>query len=296
MIRGGSRRSLAGLVLAVAAAGLCFGLRSGDPAAADPPVQAARAAWLRASASAADASLADLAVLLEAAVADGRRGAALAVAGTDPPGPPLEAAAARLEQGTDAVDAAQRARDSVAGVVQAVGPTLGVPELAADRAAVLGIATQLRAAAGAATVFVGRRHASEAVLQALSDAIAALARDDPRAALDKVDQARSALDPLTNWSQPPGALVVWLQTTNELIDATAAIAAATVVHDARALAEARARYAEASQAARQADAALAIALAEGGAAATDVPLRRLAELLASVAEVRAALAPLATGS
>ena len=292
MIGGRSRWALLSLVLAVVASGLCFGLRAASPAAADPPAAAARAARFTSAARAADAAIAGLARLLASAVEDARQGAALAVAGDDPPAPLLLAAADRLEHGLATVDAAQRAMTTLKGVAAATDPALHLPDLAADRFALTSIVSQLRAAADAATLFVERRHATEAVLRALRDGVAALERNDPYATLDRVDEARAAFEVLASWQQPPLTLVVWLGTTGELLDATAAIAAATIWGDRQALDAAGRRYADASVAARQADSALAIALAEGGSATTSVPLRRMAELLASAADLRASLSGL----
>ncbi len=241
---------------------------------------------------AADAAVAALASLVESSVKEARRGAALAMSGTDPPAPLLQAAADRLEKGLATVDAAQEAMATLAGVAAATDPTLHVPDLAANGFALTSIVSQLRAAADAATVFVERRKAADAVLGALQDAIAALGRHDPHTTLDRVDDARASLAILTAWQQAPAALIVWLSTTGDLVDATAAIAAATISGDRRALATAASEYDDASAAARQADSALAIAMAEGGSATTSVPLRGMAGLLASAGEVRASLAGL----
>jgi len=230
--------------------------------------------------------------MVASAVEEARQGAALAVSGTDPPAPLLQAAADRLQKGLATVDAAQQAMATLAGMASAADPALHVPDLAANRFAIINLVSQLRAAADAATVFVERRKAADAVLGALQDAIAALERHDPHTCLDRVDAARSSLDILTAWQQPPAALIVWLSTTGDLVDATAAIAAATISGDRQALATAASEYDDASAAARQADSALAIAMAEGGSATTSAPLRGMATVLASAAEVRAALASL----
>ena len=290
MIGGRSGSAVMSVVLAVGATGLCFGLRSPSPAGADPPAAAGRAVELARALNRADAAIDSMIQLLESSVEEARRGAALAVAGNEPPAPPLRAAADRLEPGLATVDEAQRAMAALAGVAAATAPTLQLPELAADRAAVTSIASQLRDAAGAATEFVERRHSADIVLQALQDGVAAVEGNDPHAALDRIDEARAAFEVLTSWAQPPAALAVWLGTTHDLIDATAAIAGATISGDQPALDAARIRYADAAAATRQADSALAIALAEGGSATTSVPLRRLASLLASAAAVRASLA------
>ena len=295
MIGGRSLSAVLSLGLAVGASGLCFGLRAANPAVADPPVAAARAAGLVTAAAAADDAVAELELLLESAVEDARHGAALTLAGTDPPAPLLLAAADRLERGLSTVDAAGRALDMLEGVSAAIDPTRAFPQLAVDRFALTSIGSQLSASAEAATVFVQRRHAADAVLEALRGAIAALDGRDPHAALRQIDTARAALEILSGWKQPPLALAVWLRTTGELLDAAAAIASATIAGDRQALEAAGRRYADASLAARQADSALAIALAEGGSATISVPLRRLADMLASAAALRASLAGLLTG-
>ncbi len=214
------------------------------------------------------------------------------MAGNVPPAPRLLAAADGLQRGLATVDEARRALAILDGVAAAIDPTLSFPQLAADRFVLTSIGSQLRASAEAATQFVERRHAADAVLHALRDSVAALDGNDPHAALRQIDTARAALRVLTSWQQPPRALVVWLRTTGELLDAAAAIATATIAGDRQALDTAGRRYADASVAARQADSALAIALAEGGSATTSVPLRRMADLLASAADLRASLAGL----
>jgi hypothetical protein len=293
MICGRRRRAPLVALAAILVLGVCLGLRAADPASADPPAAAARAARLAQVAHSADAALGRLSELLEATVDDARSGAALTVAGGDPPAPPLTAAAARLEAGTAVAAKAQSALRLLVATAASTDPAAAMPSLSVNRAALASIAEQLRGAADAATAFVERRHATEWVLRALADALAALEREDPRSALDFVAGADAPLGLLKAWPSPPITLALWLTTTAELLAAVRAVAAASLSGDTGAEREAAARYADAAKAARGADVSLALALSEGGAAVTAAPLRRLTDGLAELAAVREAIGPLA---
>ena len=279
-------------VLWILVLGLLLGLRPAAPASADPPTAAERAASLAGAARNAESDLQRLAELLEATVHDGRSGAALTVAGDDPPAPSLIAAAERLESGLQIADSAESAVLTLRGTAAAVDPGLGLPPSAVNRAALSSIAGQLRAAADAATSFVARRHATDAVLGALSDALAALDHDQPQAALNFLAAAAAPLELVRAWPDPPVTLALWLTTTDGLLEAVRAMANATLADDPAAAAKAAADYERAAEAARGADVSLALALSEGGAAVTAIPLRRLAEGLADVTALRQSIATL----
>ena len=123
-------------------------------------------------------------------------------------------------------------------------------------------------------------------------ALAALAAADPSLAADHLTGARAAIRELAAWQSAPTVLAVWLQTTGDLLDAVDAMAAAVAAGDSAGLARARQRYADAAALARQADTALAVALSEGGAAITRVPLSRLARLLADIGDLRSKISTL----
>jgi hypothetical protein len=154
------------------------------------------------------------------------------------------------------------------------------------------MAVGLRSGMDAATLFVERRHATEAVVGALGEAVSALDRNLPAAALDSLDQATSPLALLDAWEERPPLPRYWMKVTRELLDAARGIATATIAGDPVAQQAAAERYARAGEAALGADNALAVALSEEGAAVSGIQLRRLAEAARGVAEVRAAVQPL----
>jgi len=257
---------------------------------------AERTAWLTRAARSADSDLRRLSELLVATVDDARSGAALTVAGDDPPAPPLIAAADRLDGGMQIADAAQSAVGILRGTAAAVDPGLSLPPYGVNRSALVSIGRQLRAAAEAASSFVERRHATDAVLAALSDAVAALDRDQPQAALDSLARATAPLQLVRDWPIPPITLALWLTTATDLLDAVHAMASAALAGDPAAAQAAAAEYAKAADAARRADVSLALALSEGGAAVTATPLRRLADGLADLSALREAVAALLESS
>jgi hypothetical protein len=277
-----------GLVLAV---GIGFGLRSGDAATADPPGAAARADRLAEAARIADAALLRLDDGLEASRDHARRGTALTVSG-DAPAPELEAAADLLVAAADDADAAQRSLAALAGYAAAVQPGTAIPALSYGGADVQQIAAQLRAGVAAATLFVQRRHATEAIVESLGAALAALDRDDPAAALSALDAADAPLALLDDWEDRPALLRYWITVSRDLIAAAGDIARATIANDPAAVEAAAARYAKAADLARGADNALAFTLSEEGSAVSATPLRRLAEVADQAVDSRAAIRPL----
>jgi hypothetical protein len=198
-------------------------------------------------------------------------------------------AADLLAGAADEADAARRSLQALAGVAAAVQPGVGVPTLSYGGPELQLIAAQLRSGADEATLFVERRHATQAVVDALAAALVALDRDDPQAALDALAEADAPLALLDDWERRPPLLGYWMTISFELLDAAADIARATLANDpaeARAAAE---RYADAAEAARGADNALALTLSEEGAAVSAVPLRRLAAVASEAADARSAL-------
>lgn len=273
--------------------GLGFGLRSADPARADPPLDAARGRALVASAAAADEALAGLATLLNDAIDHARNGSADTVAGDRAPAPELEAAAGALTDGSVTADRARRAVAALAGLALAIAPDRAVPPLRLGGPDLLVMAAGLRSSADAATLFVERRQATVAIVTALGDAISALDHGFPADALARLDAAKAPLDLLDAWVERPPLIGYWMQVIREFIDATRGIATATIQGDRVAQRAAAARYAKAADAARGADNALAVSLAEEGGAVSGIQLERLAAAASAVADERAAVAPLA---
>lgn len=284
----GLHRGLTAIVIGLVV-GIGFGLRSADPKQADPAAAAPRAERLRSAAGVADGALSDLAAVLRDALEHARRGAALSVAGDSPPAPELIAAADRLVAGAETADAARRALLDMAGTAASVAPDLAIPTLSYTSPDLLVIAAQLRAGAEAATTFVERRHATEAIVRSLGEAAAALDGNDPVAALRALDTATTPLALIDAWHDRPPLLGYWMTITGDLLDAARGIATATIEGDPGAVAAAAARYAEAAKTARGADNALVLSLSEEGSAVSGTALRRLAVVAGAVADAGVAL-------
>ena len=284
---GGRRRAVIAISLGLAV-GIGFGLRSPDPAQADPVGALARTEALADAAGAADTALTGLSAELERARDHARRGAALTVSG-EAPAPELTAAADVLAGAGDEADAARRALVALDGMAAAVQPEANVPSLTYGGADLEQLAAQLRNTADAATLFVERRHATRAVVDALAAALAALDRNDPTAAIDELRAADAPLALLAEWQQRPPLLRYWMMISAELLDAAGDIARATLADDPDAVKAAAARYVEAADSALGADNALAVTLSEEGAAVTVIPLQRLAALADEAAGAHAAL-------
>ena len=284
----GGRRAATNAIVVALAVGLGFGLRSPDASRADSPGEAARLASLWSAIAAADGALERLAALLEDAIDHARRGSARTVAG-EAPEPELSAAADIALAGADTANGARRALIDLGGTAAAVAPGTSVGAISFDGTEVQLIAAQLTASAEAATLFVERRHATEAVVEALADGLAALDRDDPRAALESLAAAEAPLALLAAWAERPPLLRHWMAISGDLLDAARDIATATIDRDPVAVEEAAERYATASEAAQGADNALAFALSEAGSAVSATPLQRLARAAGEVGELRAAL-------
>lgn len=291
MIGAAGRRRAVIVIATGLAVGIGFGLRSPDPAAADPPGAAARARGLADAADDADAALAGLSAGLDEARDHARRGTALTVAG-DEPAPELISAADLLAGAGHDATAARRALVALAGMAAAIDPGLAVPALSYGGPDLEQLAAQLRSGADAATLFVERRHATEAVVEALAAGLAALDRDDPTVALAALDEADAPLALLDDWEERPPLLHYWMMISRDLIEAAGDIARATLSHDPAAVEAAAKRYAAAAEAARGADNALALALSEEGSAISATPLRRLAAATNEAVDARSALQPM----
>ena len=289
MIGGAGTRRAATVILLGAVLGVGFGLRSAGPAQADPTMVAIRQGRLVAVARAAEQAVARLSAVMAKALDAGRRGAALTVSGTEPPGPQLEAAADALVAEAPTADAAQRALTVLAGTAAAISPDATIPTLSIRGPSLLLIGSDLRTSADAASAFVERRHAAEQIVQSLGEALAALNEDDPSTAITRLDATGAPRQLLVDWQERPALMSYWMSVTGELIEAARAIAEATIAGDSAAQKAAAERYAKATDAARGADNALAVTMAEEGSGASAGPLRSLAVAAGEAADVQAAL-------
>lgn len=277
--------------------GAIMAARPAAAAEADPPTERDRQAQLLLAATQANAALERLQGDLGRAVDAARHGAAQVVSGDDAPEPALTEAATLLEAARTDARAAATTASSLAGTLACARPAaaaLPPNGVVPDRLA--SIATQLRASASSGAEFVERRWATEATLAALADALAALDRNDPRAALSALDDADAALRQIVDWEKRPPSLGYWLQTTAELLAAARGIADAAIARDPAAAAVAAAAYRAAADKAVDADRSRELAMAEAGSAITVVPLQRLAASLAELVALRAALAAIVDGS
>lgn len=237
---------------------------------------------------AADAALARLGAELDRARDHARRGTALTVSG-EAPAPELTSAADLIAGASDEAEAARRRLLALGGIAAAVRPAAPVPALSYGGTELELIAAQLQSSAAAATLFVERRHATQAVVDALAAALAALERDDPSAALDSLAEADAPLALLEAWKERPPLFRYWMMISADLLDAAREIATATLSGDPAAVKTAGERYAKAAEAARGADNALALTLSEEGAAISATPLRRLAAVVDEADDARAVM-------
>jgi hypothetical protein len=284
---GGVGRHRAAIAIAsalVVTAGLGLGPSDGSPA--NPLLTASRAAVLASSASAADAALARLQDVVNAALDHARRGAAETLAGATPPAPELVAAADVLATGAEAADGASRAVQGLMGVAASVAPGSAVLPLSYGSPDLLSLAAGLRSSADAATLFVERRDATAAIVAALTDAVGALTDDQPAAALTDLEGTKAPLAILAAWTEAPSLLHYWMRVTGDLVDAARGIATATLAGDDAALRAAAAAYQKAGEAARGADNALAVTISEEAAAVSGSQLRRLAAIASAIADLR----------
>ena len=284
---GGRRRAVIAIGLGLVV-GIGFGLRSADPARADPPAQAARERQLAQAAESADVALGNLGRRIAVARDHARLGTALTASG-EAPAAELTAAAQALVAASRDADEARSDLEHLGGLAAAIAPKERVPALSYGGADLEQIAAQVAVSAPAADLFVERRHATQAVVDALSTALAHLERDEPEAALASLGQADAPMALLQAWEQRPALLRYWMTISTDLLDAAGDIARAAIANDPAAAEAAGQRYAKAAEAAKGADNALALALSEAGAAVSATPVRRLAAVADEVDEARTAL-------
>lgn len=279
--------------LAIVLSGLLFVGRSADPRLADPAADAARSEALRRAGSAAAAALERLHVALETALAEGRAGTAATVSGDADPAPSLLHAADKIDTARAPAIAAVEALDRLSGLLRAGGVVLQPLDVSLGQLAT--IAGQFRGAAPPASEFASMRRRTERTVAELGEALAALGRGDPEAALQAADRADAELAAIRAWKADLVTLPLWISTAGRLLTALRTGSAALISGDATALAKARREFAAAAVEARRADLALGIAIAEGGSSIADPALRGLAGALAEVQRSADAVASVMRG-
>jgi hypothetical protein len=287
MIRARSTLAAGAMLIGLA---VIFGQRPAAAYLAAPQDRIATFAAYRDRAAAASRALEQLAAALDPARDAGRRGSARIVAGDEPPGPSLMAAAAALDAAAVEADALASRLARVRGSVAAAGRG---PDAPASGDELRSIAVQLRDSAGAGDEFSAMRHRTEEVGDTLDAALTALAADDTAAAAEELVAARQQHDILSAWDPGLVTLPIWLGTTGRLIDAIDDLIAAIDAGDAAAAAAAGAAVAAIGDDAREADVALSLAMSEGGGAIAQAPLQRLADVLRAIDAARTELMAIA---
>jgi hypothetical protein len=264
-------------VLAVVILGGVLGLRSPDPARADPAARHLVIQQVAADRAQALSTLTRLHDAIASALGEGRQGAALTVAGSDLPGPHLAACGRQLAAADRLVGDAQRSLGDLRAWLSVAVPGQPAPTLTLVPGELAATGGQLISAADAADAFAAMRGDTEATLASLRDAFAAIDAGDAAAALVATSAASASLARVQSWQGKLDTLPVWIDTIGALIDAIAAMARAIEQRDPAAAAAAEARYRQAASDALQADNALAIALAEGGSAVSSSALASAAQ-------------------
>ena len=283
---------VAAFVVAVLLLAALFGARSTDPSEADP----LRLAWLTkvagAQAGAADSALAAAETLMRDATAQARHGQAAILTGTDVPAVAMNVAADGFEAAAAPVAEAHAALDILGWTLRALDAGADPPSLTAGRADLAAIGAQWRAAAQPSSVLADQRRDTEAVLDSLGDALAALEADDLDVALQALDRAEESLAQVPEGDADLSTLRYWVDTVQALLDATRDIAEATQSGDAAALAAAQAAFDAAAADATRADQALTIVLGESAARITGPASASSAAALRAVLSSRDQLARL----
>jgi hypothetical protein len=279
----------------VLAVGALFGQRPAAAASADPVAAAAQAGNTRAHAARAGDLLEQLRSRIEAAIAEGRLGAALTVQLGDQPGPRFEAAGRLLAAADPLVSRVRGALTDLAGDLAVAGKVGGAPDLALQPGRLASISADMTSTGAAADGFRGLHQATATLLDALSNALANLEDGRPAAALDALGPADAALAQVHEWPGQLATLPVWADTTGRLLAAVRRLAVAVRDGDDAAARSAAAAYRAAASDARHADTALAIAIAEGGNAVSGTAMAAAAEALreteAALAAVQSLLLP-----
>jgi hypothetical protein len=262
------------------------------PRAPDPSASIAADRLVRERAAAATAALDDLQAAAEPGLDAARVAAAAVLSADEPPGGQLSEAARIIAEAEAAVAPARRAVTLLAGSRAAQRPDASPLPAAPPAGELSSIAAQMRATAAAADRFVDLRARATGLPAVLDGALRALDRGDLDQAALLTAQARADHDVVAAWEAGPSTLPVWLETTDAMISAVEEIIGATSNADPAAAAAAAEAFSALGDEAATADRALRIALSEGGAALTAAPLERLASVLATIEESRAAVAAL----
>jgi hypothetical protein len=275
--------------------GAVFSQRSGDPTIADPASAAAVQAAIARERDAASNALRRLQAALEAALVEGRQGAALTIQTAGRPGPHLVIAGQRIRAAEPLVAAAQGAIQLLAGNLAIDGRPApeGLDVATGDLAAT---GEQLAASANAADAFWSMHRSTQAALTAIGAALSALDMKDATAALRVLDQADASLAEVRAWPGKLDTLPIWIDTTTKLARAVRSLAEAVRDDDVAAAEAAAARYRAAAADAHSADLGLAIAVAEGGGGVSATPLASAADALRAVGDALTAVNGVAVGA
>lgn len=271
-------------LLGIACLGILFSLRPADPGLADPVREARLEAAIGHQAEVADAALAALLKALQEALDEARAGAAATISREELPGARFIAAATAVEGADPLLEAARDDLSELAALL-AARPGATAPELDLSAADLAALAAALRSTRASADAFAGMRMATERVLNALHDALAALDGDDPSAAAGAVRQGTAALDEVRAWTGRLPTLKIWTDTSGALLDALGRLAEARsdgTLSEAEAASRA---YAKAAEGASVADRARALVISESGG---EVSASALADAVAAVRAVEAA--------
>ena len=260
--------------------GAVLGQRLPGVAGMDPASRASLDAGIVADREVATAVLARLRDRLAAGIADARDGAALTVQLSDRPGAHLESAGRTFADADALSFTARQAVGRLRGDLAIVGRD--GPSLELDAGELASIGGELTGSAAAADGFWAMHRSSETALAAIQQALAALARSDPTAALTALDIADASLAEVRAVKIGLDTLPVWLDTSTRLTAALRQLATAVRDGDRAAAKAAEQAYAAAAADARRADLGLAIAIAEGGSAMTATPLSAAADALSAV--------------
>jgi hypothetical protein len=238
----------------------------------------------------AAAALEALEAAIEPALEAARRGAARIVAGDASPGRAFAEAADATSNAESAAFAAATAVDELAAAQRARDPGSAAPSPPLRAGDLASIAGQLDATGAEGDAFAAVRRSADRVTPELERALAALQDGDLATAEEAVASARTHHAAVAAQELSLATLPVWLETTDAMIGAMETIVTATRAGDAGRAREAAAEFAALGNDAAEADRALRIAMAEGGASVSATALGRLADAVASLRDARSEVA------
>lgn len=285
-------RRLVAILVAVAVVALLFGARPTDPAAADPVRLAALRQVAAGQAAEADAALNAAQDLMDEGLLEAGRGQAAVLGGDQDPAAIMDRAALSFEAAANPIEVAYAALTDLAWTLRVLDQEGAPPTLTLRGGDMVALGAQWRATGLPLSAAADLRRAAEATLEALGDALAALARDDAAGALEAVAETEAALEIVRALDDELATMPFWIDTVEALIAATSDIAEAVLAGDPIALAEAQAAYDAAAADATRADQALAIALGEEAARITGPASAASGEAQRQVAATRAAIGTL----